>query len=160
MGKPSRRWLGLRPLAAGTLVGVLIIFVATRFATEPDERSRTRTSAERQAVEQAYLEFWKARSEANLRLDPAPLAKVATGEALSELKAEIESLKRKSERRTIAVQHDLTISFVGDEEAIVSDHHDIRISIVGQPASETSQRTRVKYRMKQIAGTWKVEAVD
>lgn len=115
-------------------------------------------------VEQAYLRYWDVYTEANRNLDTSRLAEVLTGDALRDVRDQIEEQKAKNQPVRIRVEHDYHVILVDASTATVEDtyvNHSQRLDPkTGQTVDpDPNQRVRRTYTLKKVNGTWKVSFV-
>ncbi|MGH2769205.1 MAG: nuclear transport factor 2 family protein, partial [Actinomycetota bacterium] len=72
-------------------------------------------------IENAYLTYLAARVEAYRKLDPAPLEKLLTGQALESALSFVNELRQKSEQFIVDLQHNYRVAAEGSELAYVYD---------------------------------------
>lgn len=115
-------------------------------------------------VEQAYLEFWKIWTDANLNLDASNLDRVATGDALDSLKKAIEDQRAKNQPGQIRVEHNYTIAITGESTASVDDtyiNHSRRLDPQTKEPIEPDPNNQVhkSHTLKKVGGIWKVAEI-
>ncbi len=119
----------------------------------------------RQEVEQGYLDYWAARVEAFRKLDPAPLERVLTGEALEKALLFLNEQHQKNEQFLVDVEHNYRIAADGNELAYVYDtvadrsvfiHREIRKPVV----PKQTDIFRNGYTLRKVEGRWKVDFIE
>lgn len=125
--------------------------------------------SQRGEVEKAYLRFWDAWAEANLKLDPGLLEAVAVNPALRGLRSQIETQRRNNQPVRIEVEHDYRIVFSPDGNrevatAQVEDrylNHTVRVDPQSGEVIEEDPNELVQaiFVLKRIGGVWKVAEI-
>ena len=114
-----------------------------------------------QEVGEAYVTFWRVRSQALLELDESHLSDVMDGDYLNHIAGLIEELR--SEGRAIKTQVVLNYSVViaTTETAAVVDFVEdnsvyVRINTEDPISDPTADHLRIMYRLKKFSDAWKV----
>lgn len=155
----------------GVLLGLLVIGLVVGFVLAARDGGQSPNSSPsatpmdpRVQVEQAYLRYWDVYTEANRNLDTSRLAEVLTGDALKDVRDQIEEQKAKNQPVRIRVEHDYHVILVDASTATVEDtyvNHSQRLDPkTGQTVDpDPNQRVRRTYTLKKVNGTWKVSFV-
>lgn len=118
--------------------------------------------AQREKVREAYLAYWDAYAAAVLELDVTLVEDYATGEELEGIRQEIEQLRADGVAARIQVEHDLAVTSVTEDSAVVV-HEYVNNSFyvdpvtkqpeVGEGSGETVTDTVF---MEKVEGRWVV----
>ena len=145
------------------IVGLVIGFVLAARDGSPSPNSSLTPGAgdTRTQIEQAYLRYWDVYADALLRLDTSRLGGVLTGEALDNVRRQVEEQRSKNEPVRVRVEHQHQILIVDQTTASVEDNylnHTVRIDPQTKQPTEPDPNDRVRrtYTMKKVDGVWKV----
>jgi len=112
-------------------------------------------------VGKAYERFWQAQSQALLDLDSTHLDETMDGNYLASFEQRIASLR--GENRAIKIHVSLAYSVTavaGDLATLIDDIEDnsvyVNIGTEDPLTSPTADQLRIKYRLKNFSGAWKV----
>lgn len=161
-----RAWIVVGGLAAVVAIVVVlgVLFARTGRNSTPDgSPTPTSTTLEAQ-VEQAYLAYWDARAEALLKLDPTPLERVTTGEALQASRELVEEQRKSNQPVRVRVEHNYRIVIRSETEAVVEDaliSHSVRLDPKTMEPIEPdpNQTIRNTYTLRKVEGEWKVAEI-
>lgn len=115
-----------------------------------------------QEVTAAYEHFWDVYSNAVLQLDSSQLSQVATGEALQQLQAEVDALRKRNRAVRVVVTHHYMVFNVTTTQATVYDEVNNQSFTVDpvtkQPPQGSSQSDIEKdtYFFQKADDVWKV----
>jgi hypothetical protein len=162
-----RAWLVAGILAVVVAVVVVVGFLVTRTdenGTSNGSPSPTTTGAIEAQVEQAYLSYWEARTEALIKLDPAPLEQATTGAALEASRKLVEEQRQSGQPVRVRVEHNYRVVIRSQDEAVVDDtliSHSVRLDPkTNEPVEPDPNLTiRNTYTLRKVDGQWKVAEI-
>jgi hypothetical protein len=153
-------------LLAVVLIGLVLGFIllGNNDSGSPNPSPTATSTDVKTQVERAYLHYWDVYTEANLKLDTSRLGEVLTGEALTNVRDQIEEQKSKNQPVRIRVEHKYSIVLVDDATATVDDtyvNHSQRLDPrTGEPVEkDPNQPVRRTYTLKKVDGSWKVSFI-
>jgi hypothetical protein len=125
----------------------------------------TPTLSPRQQVVQAYDRYWQNYSQALYTLNTSRMTRVATGNELHRVEAEVAGFKKRGYAVRVRVTHHaLIVSITGDKAAVydqvLNDSYAVD-PVTKKPGQGSSQADREKniYSLQKIHGVWKVTKV-
>lgn len=162
----KRAWIVAGALAAMVAIVVVLGLLFTRTgrnATPNGSPTPTPTSLESQ-VEKAYLAYWDARTESLLKLDPAPLERVTTGEALQTSRQLLEDQRNENQPVRVRVEHNYRIVIRSETEAVIDDtliSHSVRLDPQTMEPIEPDPNETIRntYTLRKVEGEWKVAEI-
>lgn len=160
-------------IAGASVAGILVaLFIAGYFLVADRNGGSSNNNASpsptptdvRADIEKAYLGFWEVWADANLRLDSTRLSEVATGKALEAFESTVEQQKAKNQPVRVRVEHNYTITILGESDASVDDryiNHAVRLDPQTKEPVEPdpNQSVRKTYAFKKVDGRWKIAEV-
>jgi hypothetical protein len=154
---------GLAAIVAIVVVLGLLFTRTVRNTTPNDSPTPTPTSLESQ-VERAYLAYWETWTESLLELDPAPLKRVTTSEALQTSRDLVEDQREANQPVRVRVEHNYRIVIRSETEAVVDDtfiSHIVRLDPQTKEPIEPDPNETIRntYTLRKVEGTWKVAEI-
>lgn len=161
-----RAWVVAAVLGAIVAAAVVVGILVTRGGRNPaSNQSPTPTAATIESeVEQAYLDYWEARTEALLKLDDAPLEAVTTGEALESSRQLVDRQRQANQPVRVRVEHNYKVVMRSNTEAVVDDSlisQSVRLDPQTKEPIEPDPNTTIRntYTLRKLEGRWKVAEI-
>jgi hypothetical protein len=114
-------------------------------------------------ISEAYLHFWKIRSDAAYDLNPELLPQVLAGEQLVRERQEIDRLRSQGQAAVTLVDHRFQPVLVDQGRVLIFDEYRSRSYVVDAstrlppgPTPEAHRQVRVAFEMQKMDGIWKV----
>lgn len=150
-------------IAAALVAGILLLDRSPTDTTRDSSPSPTPVDLQAE-VEAAYLKFWDTFAEALLDLEPDLLDAVATGEALTVLKEQVQEQKNGNQPVRVRVEHNYTILLVDEKTASIDDryiNHNVRIDPQTKEPVEPdpNEQLHYSYTLRKVDGKWMVAEV-
>ncbi|MGH2728816.1 MAG: IMS domain-containing protein [Actinomycetota bacterium] len=149
-------------VVAGLVLGFVLVNRGN--GTAPKQTSSPAPTDPKAQVEQAYLRYWDVYADALLRLDTAKLGDVLTGEALANVRSQVEQQRTKNEPVRVRVEHNYRIVIMDATTSSVDDtyvNHAVRIDPQTKQPTEADPNESVRrtYTLKKVDGVWKVSNI-